>query len=157
MANLAITTLIFMSVILLTLSVSKINRRYPTDFLHCIFSAIVYDQQTVGTTPNASGISDHYNGFLQGWRVHSIKEDKENGNYYGVIFVNAEKSQLVLAHRGTAFNNLWKDLLNSNTAIGTDIYGVLEGQFVGQELAAALFTEEAVKISERENYVFSAT
>ena len=132
------------------------TRAYPTDLLHATFSTIVYNDQTVGTNPNMTGIPEVYTRFLHGWKVHSINYDEAKGKYYGVIFVNAENSQLVLAHRGTTFDS-WGDLLTANSALGADIYGVLEGQFVGQEDAAALLTENAVNIAKQENYVFSTT
>ncbi|MEM7055520.1 MAG: Mbeg1-like protein, partial [Bacteroidota bacterium] len=69
--------------------------------------------------------------------------------YRGVIYLNARKKQLVLAHRGTDLKNMG--------AIKTDVRSIAQNAIGGQERIIPLLLGEAFKIAEEEKCSLAVT
>ena len=99
---------------------------------------------------------------LHGWTVYqSLTENQEDllsqafqqlglpYGYRGVIYLNARKKQLVLAHRGTDLNNM--------SAIKTDARSIAQNVLGGQERVIPLLLEEALKIAHQAKCTLTVT
>ena len=69
--------------------------------------------------------------------------------YRGVIYLNARKKQLVLAHRGTDLKNM--------SAIKTDARSIAQNVIGGQERLIPLLLDEAIKIAHQEKCSLAVT
>jgi hypothetical protein len=131
-------------------------KRYPTDFIHSLLSLHVY-QDVKPNTPVTFTEPDYqdYAQYLSQWRVNTVHDLPEFGRYYAVSYNNDEARQLVLAHRGTTAT--WKDCLNTDSPIKTDLIGVLAGEIVAQQKAEYGVTKSVAEYAKANHYHFSTT
>jgi hypothetical protein len=117
---------------------------HPSDFMHCLFSSHVYEASSRNTEVQfQTKTKKKYNQYLQGWLISEVFEHKESG-YYGVLYKNAEKEQLVLAHRGTKFE--LADLFKKDSSLKTDIEGIVKGSIVPQQEQAFIALAKAIEV-----------
>ena len=99
---------------------------------------------------------------LHGWAVYKILTENHEDllskafqqlglpyGYRGVIYLNAKKKQLVLAHRGTDLNNM--------SAIKTDARSIAQNVIGGQERIIPLLLAEAITIAQQEKCSLAIT
>jgi pimeloyl-ACP methyl ester carboxylesterase len=97
---------------------------YPTDYELAQFSKLVYDTKTAGEC-----------NLPEGWILLTKASDTSN-DYYGAAYYHPHRRQLVIAHRGTYYDNLgsWQaDLDLASHKITT------------QQISAAEFLKEVLK------------
>ena len=110
---------------------------HASDFLHGLLASHSYSPNSVEGEPvlNRTGQDVHsyfnvtderrrtelINSTFKDWLILSLISDKDT-DYFGVIYVNHVRKQLVLAHRGTAIT--WRRMLSSSS-LAEDIDGVL--------------------------------
>ena len=99
----------------------------PSDYDYALLSQHVYEGETL--KPGRSTVPADST-----WRVLEVYPG--DGGYFGVLYVNDVKRQLVLAHRGT----------NSIRALIEDLVGVYKGQWDSlQKLAAYEVTRKSIE------------
>ncbi|MEM7055521.1 MAG: tetratricopeptide repeat protein [Bacteroidota bacterium] len=99
---------------------------------------------------------------LHGWNVYQIlTEDNDKllsqafqqlglpYGYRGIIYLNARKKQLVLAHRGTELNNM--------SAIKTDARSIAQNVIGGQERLVPRLLDQAITIAHQEKCTLAVT
>ncbi len=125
---------------------NQLYKQHPSDFIHGLLSAHVYENNISFSEGAIAQFreqkqNERYNEYLQGWKIHKVFWD-ENSGYYGTIYVNEEKKQVVLAHRGTKL--ALEDLLKQDSPLRTDIDGILCNKIVPQQEKTFEATKEAV-------------
>jgi tetratricopeptide (TPR) repeat protein len=129
-------------------SIIKDNKAYqlhPTDYIHGLLSSHSYKDVEQGQVAQFGQEKKDYelrNEYLKNWRVEKVIFDNNSG-YYGVIYVNDKDKQVVLAHRGTKFDEVGSKLFTKDSPLKTDIKGILEGQIVPQQAQAYEATKQA--------------
>lgn len=138
-------------------------QRYPSDFVHALFSAHAYQTtKEIGIPIIFEEEKDkygQYESYLASWRVNSLHDLPDQGGYYGSSYYNQDARQLVLAHRGTppALSTLLSSLFNKDSPYKTDIVGILKGEIVDQHMAAYYVTKTIANFAKENNYHFSTT
>jgi hypothetical protein len=104
-------------------NIEKLNSvaEYPTPYIFAKFAAKAYDNE------------ENQNDFPSGWILLTIASNKSN-SYFGAAYLNIDKHQIIIAHRGTDPADL-KD-------ISTDIWGVILQKYVTQMNSAITFAHE---------------
>lgn len=136
---------------------NKSYRRYPNDFIHALLSSHVYKDTKVGSVVefDSKERNSKLNQYLAGWKVYKIYAYPDYGGYYAVVYINNEQKQLVLAHRGTIVQ--LKDLITRDSALKTDLKGILGREIVAQQAAAYKATKEIVEDAKKIRYNLSTT
>lgn len=136
---------------------NKLYSRYPSDFIHALLSAHVYKNHEENTEVRFDDQDQNsvYNEYLHDWLVYKVHYHPEAGKYYAITYINKRSGQLVLAHRGTIV--LPKDFFNKDSALKTNIKGVLGGEIVAQQVAAYKVIKEVIKEAKYLNYHLSTT
>ena len=75
------------------------TEKHPSDFVHGLLSYDAYKDRTPNEAIQLEGFSA-YNKYLKDWTVSYVSKVESTG-YYGVIYKNDKRKQIVLAHRGT--------------------------------------------------------
>ena len=125
-------------------------RRYPNDFVHALLSYHVYKD----CRPSQEIELENYTQHLNEWKIHQVFTISKSG-YYAAIYENSTTHNIVLAHRGTAPS--LKQLFETDGPINTDIKGILNGEFVQQQIDAYEATKEAVEYAREKCFELSIT
>ena len=75
---------------------------HPTDFVHGLLSKHVYQDSGPGEKVIIEGNPEWKDKLKSDWKVYDVVNEFEKCGYYGVIYINESKKQLVIAHRGTS-------------------------------------------------------
>ncbi|MEM7055746.1 MAG: Mbeg1-like protein, partial [Bacteroidota bacterium] len=99
---------------------------------------------------------------LHGWAVYKVLTEGNEDllsqafqqlglpyGYRGIIYLNAKKKQLVLAHRGTALSNM--------STIKTDAHSIAQNIIGGQERLIPSLLEQAINIAHQEECTLAVT
>ena len=126
------------------------DRYHPSDFVHGILASHAYRKVVAEgdeVAANLDKLRKHFNvsepadkdaviaRVLRGWRVYRIINESTSG-YYGVIYMNEARKQIVLSHRGTA-------VLGSMIE---DVDGVLGGNITPFQLHLKNATKQTVDL-----------
>ena len=103
----------------------------PSDYEYAVLSEHVYTDIKQGDIIKIK---------QEEWQVISIKRD--NNGYFGALYKNEQKKQLVLAHRGT----------KNFEGIIEDLQSVVLNMISSQQQTAYDFTKEAVAQSRSSNF-----
>lgn len=129
---------------------------YPSDFIHGLLSAKVYEDNKKGdiVTFDESDPKSCYNDNLKGWKVARVFQPPDSDSYYSVLYVNEKEEYAVLAHRG-------QDMLSSS--LKASIVEVFNRNIGAQQIAAYASTKESLnyiaaqKKHDKIDYHFSVT
>ena len=136
---------------------NKLYSRHPTDFIHALLSAHVYKNRVENTIAVFDNQDENnvYNKYLKDWQVYRVYYYPEEGQYYAIVYINKKSGQLVLAHRGTKIKP--KDLGNIDSALRTNLKGILGQEIVAQQAAAYKVIKEVIQDAKRLQYNLSIT
>lgn len=138
-------------------------QRYPSDFIHALFSAHAYQALDAIDIPvifeKDKEKYKKYQPYLDQWRVNSVHDLPQYGGYYAASYYNKEARQLVLAHRGTPFelSSFLSSLNKDDSPYKTNIIGVLIGDIVAQQAGAYITTKAVAEHARDNHYHFSMT
>jgi len=104
-------------------NIEKLNSaaKYPTPYIFAKFASKAYDDV------------ENKNDMPSGWKLLTTASNDLN-SYFGAAYLNSEKHQIVIAHRGTDPSH-WKDIL-------TDIRGIILNKYVTQMNSAITFAHK---------------
>jgi hypothetical protein len=128
----------------------------PTDFELALFSAHTYyadcrvEEGTIIQFP--PGSLERYNSHLVKWKVTYVHYAPEANNYLGILYGNSDTNQLVLAQRGTSLS--LHDFIGNSFA---NLKGVVFGETIPMQEAAAVMTKKACEVSIELGYDLSFT
>src|SRR5687768_2703481 len=109
----------------------------PTDYEYAVLSQHVYRGSQL--KPNQTIPQ------LRNWKVESIQSGE--ANYFGAIYFNSTKRQVVLAHRGT----------DSLPALFEDFMGICLNVLSPQKKEIFAFIQHAIEFSEKMDFHLSFT
>ena len=137
-------------------------QHYPSDYELALLSDHSY--KTVAVNPDGSlqevkvTLEEEFadrNLHLQDWKIEKIYNHIAECGYYGVLYSNAKKAQMVLAHRGTDFSDLM--LFEKTGSAREDLLTIL-GNNIGQfQVSAYYATTDSVTIVKSKGYNFAIT
>jgi hypothetical protein len=106
-------------------NIEKLNSvaEYPTPHIFAIFASKAYDDV------------ENKNDNPSGWKLLTTASNDSN-SYFGTAYLNVEKHQIIIAHRGTDPNH-WQDIL-------TDIRGIILNKYVTQMNSAITFAHKII-------------
>lgn len=144
------------------ISNNKNYRYYPTDYIHALLSAHAYIDSQVGETVILTELSlkNSVNLELKDWKVIAVHNDTECSGYYGVIYQNCKKHQIVLATRGTEGGpkGILSDAGKFKSDWNTNLKETLVGAIViGQQARNYEAAHQAVKLAKENAYRLSFT
>jgi ankyrin repeat protein len=102
---------------------------YPTPYIFATFSSKAYENYEETRKEN------YEKDLPTGWQLLTVAFNETN-HYFGATYWNAEKHQIIIAHRGTD--------PKKKEVIYTDFFGIVMNEFVPQMNSASTF---AVKVS----------
>ena len=131
--------------------------RYPNDFTHCLISFDVYKNEH--KTNEALNKNKDWKVLQVFNEVEGVVGKATNGNkvqiYYGVIYVNHYKKQMVLCHKGIDAD--FASVFNKNGQLANNFEGVLMNKVVPQLAICYEVTKKANELAKEKNYYLSFT
>ena len=109
------------------------SRYHPTDFVHGVLAAHCYEERMFEGDLVADSIATwsprtlfnlsdkaRRDAALVGWRVEQVFDKRKESDYVGVIYLNDEHKQIVVAHRVTSVDAPYvQDILRGFSGIVT--------------------------------------
>ena len=122
---------------------NKTYTRFPTDRIHALLCNDAYREDII----QGNLIEEH-------WIVHKIFDIKESA-YFAVLYLNANKGQIVLAYRGSVVK--LKDFFKEDHALCNNINGIILKEVIAQQATCYYVTKEVNELAQRNNYFLSFT